>query len=158
MHDRADSRLQPVTLSAETTSATLMSLSYNFHSGAGDNGHIFQITDNIDSSLGRFMTPDWAAKPTTVPYAKFGDPQSLNLYAFVENSPIDRIDADGHVTSADFRCPDQRHCVDQSPLAGSCDNTVGSCYTGEWSSDYNLWLGQQAAQNTTQTQTQSSQQ
>jgi YD repeat-containing protein len=45
-----NSRLQPVTLSAETTSATLMSLSYNFHSGAGDNGNIFQITDNIDST------------------------------------------------------------------------------------------------------------
>jgi len=30
------------------------------------------------SALGRFMTPDWAAKPVTVPYAKFGDPQSLN--------------------------------------------------------------------------------
>src|ERR1700735_5169493 len=24
------------------------------------------------SSLGRFMTPDWAAKPTNVPYASFG--------------------------------------------------------------------------------------
>jgi RHS repeat-associated protein len=27
------------------------------------------------SNLGRFMTPDWAAKPTNVPYAMFGDPQ-----------------------------------------------------------------------------------
>jgi hypothetical protein len=46
--------------------------------------------------LGRFMTPDWAAKPVTVPYAKFGDPQTLNLYTYVENSPLNRIDADGH--------------------------------------------------------------
>jgi RHS repeat-associated protein len=45
---------------------------------------------------GRFLTPDWAAKPTTVPYAVFGDPQSLNLYSFVENNPINRADADGH--------------------------------------------------------------
>ena len=43
------------------------------------------------------MTPDWAAKPTTVPYAKFGDPQTLNLYAYVENGPVNRVDADGHV-------------------------------------------------------------
>ena len=49
------------------------------------------------SSMGRFMTPDWAAKPVTVPYAKFGDPQTLNLYTYVENSPLNRIDADGHV-------------------------------------------------------------
>ncbi|HEY6251340.1 MAG TPA: RHS repeat-associated core domain-containing protein [Candidatus Angelobacter sp.] len=48
------------------------------------------------STIGRFMSPDWAAKPTTVPYAQFGDPQSLNLYAYVRNSPIIRVDADGH--------------------------------------------------------------
>ncbi len=42
------------------------------------------------------MSPDWAAKPTTVPYAKFGDPQSLNLYSYVDNGPVNRIDADGH--------------------------------------------------------------
>jgi RHS repeat-associated protein len=48
------------------------------------------------SSLGRFMTPDWAAKPVTVPYAHFGDPQTLNLYAYVENGPVNRVDADGH--------------------------------------------------------------
>jgi len=45
---------------------------------------------------GRFMSPDWAAKPVSVPYAQFGDPQSLNLYAYVRNSPIIRVDADGH--------------------------------------------------------------
>ncbi len=39
------------------------------------------------SSLGRFMTPDWAAKPTNVPYASFGNPQSLNLYSYVNNNP-----------------------------------------------------------------------
>jgi RHS repeat-associated protein len=48
------------------------------------------------NTVGRFMSPDWAAKPTTVPYAKFGDPQSLNLYSYVENGPVNRIDADGH--------------------------------------------------------------
>jgi len=42
------------------------------------------------------MTPDWAAKPTTVPYALFGDPQTLNLYAYVRNNPASRIDEDGH--------------------------------------------------------------
>jgi RHS repeat-associated protein len=48
------------------------------------------------STLGRFMTPDWAARPTTVPYAVFGDPQSLNLYTYVRNDPVTRADADGH--------------------------------------------------------------
>jgi hypothetical protein len=34
-----------------------------------------------------------------VPYATFGDPQTLNLYTYVENSPLNRIDADGHQDS-----------------------------------------------------------
>jgi RHS repeat-associated protein len=46
--------------------------------------------------MGRFMSPDWAAKPVTIPYAEFGDPQSLNLYSYVRNSPIIRVDPDGH--------------------------------------------------------------
>jgi RHS repeat-associated protein len=48
------------------------------------------------SSMGRWATPDWAAKPTAVPYAVFGNPQSLNLYGYVGNNPISRIDPDGH--------------------------------------------------------------
>ncbi len=48
------------------------------------------------SSLGRFVTPDWAAKATTVPYADFGDPQTLNLYGYVRNNPLARADLDGH--------------------------------------------------------------
>jgi RHS repeat-associated protein len=48
------------------------------------------------SNLGRFMTPDWAARPTAVPYAVFGDPQSLNLYGYVRNDPVSQADADGH--------------------------------------------------------------
>jgi RHS repeat-associated protein len=48
------------------------------------------------SNLGRFMTPDWAGRPTTVPYAVFGDPQSLNLYGYVRNDPVTLADADGH--------------------------------------------------------------
>ena len=51
---------------------------------------------HYSSAVGRFMVPDWAAKPTSVPYADFGDPQSLNLYGYVRNDPISRADADGH--------------------------------------------------------------
>src|ERR1700690_2311902 len=48
------------------------------------------------SSMGRFITPDWSAKPMGVPYAEFGDPQSLNLYAYVRNNPVTNRDEDGH--------------------------------------------------------------
>jgi RHS repeat-associated protein len=57
------------------------------------------------STLGRFMTPDWAARPTTVPYANFGDPQSLNLYGYVRNDPVSQVDADGHFGFNDYSSP-----------------------------------------------------
>lgn len=51
------------------------------------------------SSGGRFMSPDWSAQVEPVPYAKLGDPQSLNLYAYVLNNPEPSRDSDGHVVS-----------------------------------------------------------
>jgi RHS repeat-associated protein len=51
---------------------------------------------HYSNGMGRFITPDWAAKPTQVPYAELGDPQSLNLYSYVRNIPTTRFDADGH--------------------------------------------------------------
>jgi RHS repeat-associated protein len=53
------------------------------------------------SALGRFMIPDWAAKPTDVPYANFGNPQSLNLYSYVQNNPTTMGDPDGHEVKVD---------------------------------------------------------
>jgi hypothetical protein len=46
--------------------------------------------------MGRFMSPDWSAKAEPIPYSKLGDPQTLNLYAYVGNNPTSRTDADGH--------------------------------------------------------------
>jgi RHS repeat-associated protein len=45
---------------------------------------------------GRFMSPDWSAAPTGVPYADFDNPQSLNLYSYVKNNPTTVGDPDGH--------------------------------------------------------------
>ena len=49
------------------------------------------------SAMGRFMSPDWSAKIAPVPYAKLGNPQSLNLYAYVYNNPLSNVDPDGHL-------------------------------------------------------------
>jgi hypothetical protein len=49
--------------------------------------------------MGRFMSPDWSSSPEPVPYAKLTNPQSLNLYSYVENNPLSATDADGHCTS-----------------------------------------------------------
>jgi RHS repeat-associated protein len=48
------------------------------------------------NGLGRFVTPDWAARPIAVPYADFGNPQSLNLYRYGQNNPMTFGDPDGH--------------------------------------------------------------
>jgi len=51
------------------------------------------------SATGRFMSPDWANTPEPVPYAKLGNPQTLNLYAFAGNNPESAPDIDGHTVS-----------------------------------------------------------
>jgi RHS repeat-associated protein len=68
------------------------------------------------SMTGRFLTPDWDARPIAVPYAVFGDPQSLNLYAYVRNDPVTSADADGHTLWGPYgaaveECTDTLGCV-----------------------------------------------
>jgi len=61
--------------------------------------------------IGRFITPDWAAAPTAVPYAHFGNPQSLNLYSYVANNPTTFGDPDGHLGDSDADDPWLHHCI-----------------------------------------------
>jgi len=53
-----------------------------------------------NSTMARWMSPDWDFKPVTVPYASFGNPQSLNLYGYVTDNPTSRQDGDGHLVWA----------------------------------------------------------
>lgn len=48
------------------------------------------------STMGRFMSPDWAAQAQPVPYANLEYPQTLNLYSYAGNNPLSRTDPDGH--------------------------------------------------------------
>jgi len=55
------------------------------------------------SSMGRWISADWAQKPEAVPYSKLDDPQSLNLYEYVKNNPLAKPDLDDHGCPPD--CP-----------------------------------------------------
>lgn len=54
--------------------------------------------------MSRFFSPDWSSTPTGVPYANFGNPQSLNLYAYVINNPLRTADSDGHEAGLCYAC------------------------------------------------------
>ena len=46
--------------------------------------------------MGRFLSPDWSARPSPVPFADFSNPQTLNLYQYAHNNPTSMDDPDGH--------------------------------------------------------------
>jgi RHS repeat-associated protein len=72
------------------------------------------------SSMGRWMSPDWADFPDAVPYANTDNPQSLNLYAYVLNNPLSQVDDDGHDCVVQSRTSNTTENVSVS--TGNCDN------------------------------------
>jgi RHS repeat-associated protein len=48
------------------------------------------------SNLGRWLSADWSSVPAPVPYANLTNPQTLNLYAMVNDNPATFADLDGH--------------------------------------------------------------
>ena len=73
------------------------------------------------SSVGRFMSPDFNAADDDldpVPYADLNNPQSLNLYSYVQNNPLSHKDADGHKCDGGSVGPDGTftfHCTNDPP-------------------------------------------
>ncbi len=50
------------------------------------------------SGMGRWLSPDYSDGPEAVPFADLNNPQSLNLYAYVQDNPLGTTDPDGHHT------------------------------------------------------------
>lgn len=79
----------------------------------------------FSAAQGRWTTPDWSEKPEPVPYAKFDDPQTLNLYAYVRNNPLSQADPDGHCC---FEWANR--WVDQHPRTTQAAKGVGKVILG----------------------------
>jgi RHS repeat-associated protein len=116
----------------EDYSTTPVAQNYKFNGKERDaESGLDDFVARYDSSnLGRFMTPDWAEKPTAVPYAHFGNPQSLNLYSYVQNNPTTFGDPDGHGD-----CPDGS--------SGSCQQNKQQ----QWAAEQQASAQAAAAQN-----------
>jgi RHS repeat-associated protein len=50
------------------------------------------------SSSGRWMSPDSDESPEALPYSDLDDPQTIDLYAYVRDSPVSSVDPDGHMS------------------------------------------------------------
>jgi RHS repeat-associated protein len=86
----------------ETCAATPTEHLFTGKERDAESGNDFFEARYYTSTAGRFMSPDWSAKAEPVPYASLGNPQSLNLYAYVRNNPISGMDPDGHDPLGNF--------------------------------------------------------
>jgi len=62
----------------------------------GETGLDYFGAHYYSNGLGRWVSADWSATPVPVPYADFEDPQTLNQYSYVRNTPTVKVDANGH--------------------------------------------------------------
>ncbi|MCA9996783.1 MAG: RHS repeat-associated core domain-containing protein, partial [Anaerolineales bacterium] len=83
-------------------------------------------------SIGRFLSPD-----SLVPNPS--DPQSLNRYTYVRNSPLNRVDPTGHVDCAllgdandSAGCSDSKPATPTTKAAPSTLETTSSACTDVW--------------------------
>jgi RHS repeat-associated protein len=98
--------------------------------------------------LGRFITPDWAAKATAVPCADWADPQSLNLYTYVRNIPTSHSDSDGHFGIPIFAPRPDCTCDQPPPKPNPSSTSTNSTNRSQSNKGQSHKHQQQATQNT----------
>lgn len=72
--------------------------------------------------MGRFMSPDWADKPEAVSYSDLSNPQSLNLYGYVNNNPLSKADKDGHCPECAVWADEALQWVSETPAGQQVEN------------------------------------
>lgn len=84
-------------LTAESTDAS--NRRFTSYERSNTTGLDYAINRQYDSRQGRFTQPD----PLGIAAASLTDPQSLNMYSYVGNDPVNRIDPDGQFWGDLFR-------------------------------------------------------
>ena len=84
------------------------------------------------SSMGRWLSPDWAESPSNIPYAILSDPQSFNLYSYGLNNPLKNRDFDGHSCDPDYSTTDKN---------GNMVVHAGQCHLDWWDIPGHAWVG-----------------
>ena len=84
-------------LDSESTGAT--NRRFTSYDRSTTTGLDYAVNRNYDSRQGRFTQPD----PLGMGAASLTDPQSLNMYSYVGNDPVNRVDPDGQFWGALFQ-------------------------------------------------------
>jgi RHS repeat-associated protein len=84
-------------LDAESTGAT--NRRFTSYDRSATTGLDYAVNRHYDSKQGRFTQPD----PLGLSSASLADPQSLNMYSYVGNDPMNRVDPDGQFWGALFQ-------------------------------------------------------
>ena len=86
-------------LEAEATGVGTTNRRFTSYDRSGTTGLDYAINRHYDPRQGRFTQPD----PLGMAAASLADPQSLNMYSYVGNDPVNRVDPDGQFWGALFR-------------------------------------------------------
>jgi RHS repeat-associated protein len=110
-------RLQPITLSAATASATVFSDSFNVHLGAGDNGNVYQVVNNRNNSRNQTFTYDSLNRIATSESGTWAEQYTTDAWAnLTAISPYDGLPSESLSTSAGTN----------NQLAGYCYDAAGN--------------------------------
>lgn len=121
-------RLQPVTLSAATAANTLISRSYDFHRGNGDNGNVYQIVNNVDNSRNQSFTYDALNRIATAQSQAisgsecWGESFSIDNWSNLTNKTVTKCSAETLNAPATTKNQVSGYCYD---LAGNLLGTSG---------------------------------
>ena len=69
-----------------------------------ETGLDYFVARYMSSAQGRFISADYSLAPQSVPFADLSDPQTLNLYSYVRNSPLSHTDPSGHCLRPNVSC------------------------------------------------------